>query len=71
MRNNKAETVCNTDVAATKDKQTIQRDGNGVPAPAGTATVRPWTSDFLLPSIRFREPNAPEDEKYIPGHSAG
>ena len=60
MRNNKSETVCNTDVAATNDKQTIERGGNGVPALAGTATVRPWTSDFLLPSIRFREPSAPK-----------
>jgi hypothetical protein len=60
MRNNKAETVCNTDVAGTIDKQIIERNANGVPAPAVTSTVRPWTADFLLPSIRFREPSAPK-----------
>ena len=60
MTTDKAETSYNTDVAATTDEQTIERDGNGVPAPAGTSTVRPWTSDFLLPSIRFREPSAPK-----------
>jgi hypothetical protein len=60
MRNNKPETVCNTDVAATNDEQTIEQGGNGVPAPAGTSTARPWTADFLLPSIRFREPSAPK-----------
>jgi hypothetical protein len=52
--------VSNSDVAATNDKQKVERDGTGVPAPAGTSTVRPWTSDFLLPSIRFREPSAPK-----------
>jgi hypothetical protein len=60
MRTDRAETVCNTDVAATIDKQIIERDANGVPAPAATSTVRPWTADFLLPSIRFREPSAPK-----------
>jgi hypothetical protein len=59
MRNDKAETGCNTDVAATTDKQMIERNANGVPAPAATPTVRPWTSDFLLPSISFREPKRP------------
>jgi hypothetical protein len=56
MSNDSAETSCNTDVAATTDKQTVERKGNGVPAPAATPTVRPWTSKFLLPSIRFRAP---------------
>jgi hypothetical protein len=60
MRNDKAETVCNTDVAGKIDKQIIERNANGVPAPAVTSTVRPWTADFLLPSIRFREPSAPK-----------
>ena len=60
MRKNEAETVCNTNIAAANEKHTIEPGGNGVPAPAGTATVRPWTSDFLLPSIRFREPSAPK-----------
>jgi hypothetical protein len=58
MRNDKAETVCGTDVAAATDKQTIERNANGVPAPAVTPSMRPWTADFLLPSIRFREPGA-------------
>ena len=59
MRNDKAETGRNTGVAATLDEQTIERKANGVPEPAAPATVRPWTADFLLPSIRFREPSAP------------
>jgi len=54
MSNDKAETACNADVAATSDKQVIERNANDVPA--ATPTVRPWTSDFLLPSISFREP---------------
>jgi hypothetical protein len=57
MRNDKAETVCNTNVAAATDKQTIERNANGVPAPARTPNMRPWTADLLLPSIRFREPS--------------
>ena len=56
MRNDKAETGCDTDVAVATDKRTIERSANGVPAPARTPTARPWTADFLLPSIRFREP---------------
>ena len=56
MSNDKAEMGRNTGAAATTDKQVIERDANGVPVP-----VRPWTSDFLLPSIRFREPAAPKD----------
>ena len=58
MRNDKAKTVCNTDVAAATDKQTIERNANGVQAPAAAPSNRPWTADFLLPSIRFREPSA-------------
>jgi hypothetical protein len=58
MRNDKGETVCNTNVAAVTDKQTIKRNANGVPAPAVTPNTRPWTADFLLPSIRYREPSA-------------
>jgi len=57
MSNDRAETGRNTGAAATTDKQAIERDANGVPVP-----VRPWTSDFLLPSIRFREPTAPESK---------
>jgi hypothetical protein len=56
MSNDKAETSCNTDVAATTDKQMIERNAKAVTAPAATPTVRPWTSKFLLPSIRFRAP---------------
>jgi hypothetical protein len=51
MSNDKPETSSNTKAAATTDKQMI--DAKGVPAPAATPTV-PWTSKFLLPSIRFR-----------------
>jgi hypothetical protein len=51
MSNDKPETSSNTEAAATTDKQMI--DAKGVPAPAATPTV-PWTSKFLLPSIRFR-----------------
>jgi hypothetical protein len=58
MRNDRAETVCNTEVAAATDKQTIERNANGVPAPAVTPGMRPWTAEFHLPSIRFREPSA-------------
>jgi hypothetical protein len=57
MSDNKAETVCNTDVAAGTGKQTIEPNANGAPKPAGTPSTRPWTADFVLPSIRFREPN--------------
>lgn len=56
MTNDKAATVCNTEVAATIDKPITKRNANDAPAPAVDATVRPWTADFLLPSIRFREP---------------
>ena len=58
MSTAKAETVCNTDVAGKIDKHIIERNANDVPAPAVPSTVRPWTADFLLPSIRFREPSA-------------
>jgi hypothetical protein len=59
MSNDNAETDCDTDVAATTDKQMVENKVNDVPAPAATPTVRPWTSDFLLPSISFREPERP------------
>ena len=62
MSNDKAKTVCNTDVASATDKQTIERNATGVPAPAVTPGMRPWTADFLLPSIRFREPSASKSE---------
>jgi hypothetical protein len=55
MSNDKGETGCNTDVAVTADKM-IKRNATDVPAPEATPTVRPWTEDFLLPSISFREP---------------
>ena len=59
MSNDNAETDRDTDVAATTDKQMVENKVNAVPAPAETPTVRPWTSDFLLPSISFREPERP------------
>jgi hypothetical protein len=51
MSNDKIEPDRKTDVAAMPDRQMVERNGNGAPAPAATPTVRPWTEDFLLPSI--------------------
>jgi hypothetical protein len=59
MSNDNAETGSKTDVAAMTDKQMIEKQAKDIPAPAATPTVRPWTADFLLPSISFREPNRP------------
>jgi len=58
MSKDKAETVANTDIAKKTDKQTSEQNANDARGPASTSTVRPWTADFLLPSIRFREPGA-------------
>ena len=55
MTHDKAETGRNTGAAVATDKQVTEQDANGVSVP-----VRPWTSDFLLPSIRFREPAVPK-----------
>jgi hypothetical protein len=57
MSNDKIETDRNTDVAA--DRPMIKRNANSVPALAATPTVRPWTADFLLPSISFRRSQHP------------
>ena len=51
MSNDRAEMSSNTEAAATTAKQKIERDAKGEPVPAATV---PWTSKFLLPSIRFR-----------------
>jgi hypothetical protein len=56
MTNDKAEKHHNTDVEAISDKQMTEADTKGAPRPPGTSPVRPWTADFLLPSIRFRQP---------------
>jgi len=64
MSNDKVETVCNTDLVATNDEPKIERDPNGLPTAVGTATVRPWTSDFCLPSIRYREPSVPKIKRH-------
>jgi hypothetical protein len=53
MSNDKIETDHKTDVAAMPDRQMTERNGNGVPAPVAPPTVRPWTADFVLPSIDF------------------
>ena len=58
MSNDKVETAYNTEVVSINDQQTIERDPNGFPMPVATSTIRPWTADFLLPSIRYREPSA-------------
>lgn len=63
MKSHRVETVYNTDVATTTDKQIVEGNANAAPAPEATSTVRPWTADFLLPSIRFREPNAAKISK--------
>jgi hypothetical protein len=54
-------TGSNTDVAATADNQNIEREAKEGPVPSSAPTVRPWTADFLLPSISFREPEPAED----------
>jgi hypothetical protein len=59
MTNDKAEMGSNTDIATASHEQLIERDASGLPA---TAPVRPWTSEFLLPSIRYREPSAPKSK---------
>jgi hypothetical protein len=37
----------------------VEQDVPDIPASAATPTVRPWTADFLLPSISFCEPKRP------------
>jgi hypothetical protein len=57
MSTDNAEMARNADVvAADAEKRMIQKYVSEVPAPEAAPTARPWTSDFLLPSIRFREP---------------
>jgi hypothetical protein len=51
MRNDKAKTSANTEVAATTREQRIERN-----APAAPPVQRPWTAEFDLPSVRFPEP---------------
>jgi hypothetical protein len=62
MSNDQPDTGSNTDVAATADKQNIERKAKEAPVPASAPPVRPWTADFLLPSISFREPEPAEDQ---------
>lgn len=59
MRNDNAETDCKTDVAARTEQQMTEKHAQEVPAPVAVPTARPWTADFLLPSISFREPKRP------------
>jgi len=58
MSKDKVKTAYNTEVLAIGDQQSVGREPSGVPA--ATSTPRPWTADFLLPSIRYREPSAPK-----------
>ncbi|HEY6924033.1 MAG TPA: hypothetical protein VI653_11220 [Steroidobacteraceae bacterium] len=58
MSNAKVDTAQNTEVVAINAQQTIEQDPNGVQMPVATSSIRPWTADFLLPSIRYREPSA-------------
>ena len=53
MSDHKIETDRNTDVPAMPERQMSEPNGNGVPAPVAPPTVRPWTADFVLPSIDF------------------
>jgi hypothetical protein len=62
MSNDQADTGSNTDVTATTDEQNIERKAKEGPVPGSAPPVRPWTADFLLPSISFREPKPGEDE---------
>ncbi len=59
MSNDKAETGPKTDAAATTDQQMLERHAQDRTTPAATPTARPWTADFLLPSISYREPKRP------------
>ena len=54
MNNDKAEIKATTEVAATPDKPIVKQSAQSPAAPNATPTVRPWTSKFVLPSIRFR-----------------
>jgi hypothetical protein len=57
MKTDDVETGRKSDVAATAGKQAIEPQRRSSPEPEAAApTVRPWTSDFLLPSISYREP---------------
>ena len=56
MSDDKIATDRNTDAVA--DRQMIERTGR-VPAPTATPTARPWTADFLLPSISFHRSQHP------------
>ena len=44
MSSDNAKTSGNSQVAATPSKQTIERNPNGVPAPAATPAPPPWTA---------------------------
>ena len=55
MDNDKSKTSSNSEVAATTSKQMIERNANGVPAPAAAPAPPPWTAEFDLPSIRAPE----------------
>ena len=58
MSNDKAEPSSNILAEATTDKQLSEREVKGVPPSVATPPA-PWTSKFLLPSIRFRANKRP------------
>jgi hypothetical protein len=62
MSNDQPDTGSNTAVAATADEQNIERKEKEGPVPGSAPAVRPWTADFLLPSISFREPKPGEEQ---------
>ncbi len=59
MSNDNAETGLKSDVPATTDLPMMEKHAQDRLTPAVTPTARPWTADFLLPSISFREPERP------------
>ena len=64
MINDKAKTSGNTEVAAMTSKQIIERNTNGLPAPAAPPAPPPWTAEFDLPSVRF--PDTKRDQPPAP-----
>jgi len=56
MSDDKADTSSTTAVAASTDKPMAEPKTNGMTPSAAPPTLHPWTADFLLPSISFREP---------------
>jgi hypothetical protein len=56
MSNDSAEAGRNADVAPTTEQQMIEPNVSDIPTTTTEipTVVRPWTADFLLPSVSFR-----------------